>query len=52
MYGALLNAGAIPTAVLTLRNALLVVLLAWAIVRLARVPRRVPALLPAAIPLA
>ncbi|MCR2810187.1 MULTISPECIES: hypothetical protein [unclassified Microbacterium] len=52
MYWALLNAGAIPTAVLTLRNALLVVLLVWMTVRLARVPERARARLPLAVPLA
>ena len=42
-YWGLLNAGALPAAVLTLRNVLVTVLLVWAIVRVARVPGRVTA---------
>ncbi|MRH28846.1 DUF2029 domain-containing protein [Microbacterium sp. SYP-A9085] len=44
-YGGLLSAQALPAAVLTLRNALLVALFAWSVVRLARVRTR--AVLPA-----
>jgi len=40
MYAGLLNAGALPATLLTLRNALFVVLLVWAVARVARVPRR------------
>ena len=42
MYGSLLIAGALPAALLTVRNALVAVLLVWAIVRLVRVPHRAP----------
>lgn len=40
IYGDILNAEALPAAVLTLRNALLVVLLVWSVARLVQVPRR------------
>ena len=39
-YWGLLNAEALPAAVLTLRNAFVVVLVVWAVVRVAQVPRR------------
>lgn len=39
-YGALLNGAVVATSVITLRNALLIVLLVWAVVRLVRVPHR------------
>jgi len=42
-YWGLLNVLPFPAALLTLRNALVVVLLVWAVARLARVPRRVGA---------
>ena len=48
-YWGLLNAEAVPAALLTARNALVVVLLVWAIVRVARVPRRAPAPVPATV---
>lgn len=40
MYYGLLGAHPLPAALLTLRNVLAVVLLVWAIVRVARIPRR------------
>lgn len=40
IYWDLLNAEALPAAVLTLRNVLVAVLLVWAIVRVVQVPRR------------
>ena len=39
-YGDLLGAESLSAALLTLRNVLVAVLLVWAVVRLARVPRR------------
>lgn len=39
-YGGLLNAEALPAAVLTLRNVLVAVLLVWAVVRVVQVPGR------------
>jgi hypothetical protein len=42
-YWDLLNAEALPVAVLTLRNVLVGVMLVWAIVRVAQVPRRTTA---------
>lgn len=42
-YWDLLNAEALPAAVLTLRNVLVGVLLVWAVVRVVRVPRRASA---------
>lgn len=39
-YGALLQADALAAGILTLRNLLLVILLAWTVIRLARVPVR------------
>ena len=48
-YWGLLDAEAVPAALLTARNALVVVLLVWAIVRVARVPRRAPAPVPATV---
>jgi hypothetical protein len=39
-YWGLLNAEAVPAAVLTLRNVLVVVLLGWAIIRVVQVPGR------------
>lgn len=50
MYWGLLGAHLVPAAVLTLRNILFLVLFAWAVVRLARVPRRTPALRTAIVP--
>jgi hypothetical protein len=40
LYWQLLEAQVLPALLLTIRNALVVVLLVWSIVRLARVPRR------------
>lgn len=45
MYGGLLSAGALPSALLTVRNALVAVLLVWAVVRLIRLPHRAPTLM-------
>jgi hypothetical protein len=44
LYGGLLSAGGLPAALLTVRNALVAVLLVWVVVRLARLPHRAPTL--------
>jgi hypothetical protein len=49
MYGELLGAQPFAAALLTARNALVAVLLVWAVVRLARLPRRAPTLASSAI---
>lgn len=41
-YNQLLQAHAFPAAVLTVRNALTIVLFVWALVRVVRIPRRMP----------
>jgi hypothetical protein len=48
MYAELLGAQALPAVLLTLRNILVAVLLVWAVVRVARIPHRVPTLAPPA----
>ena len=42
LYWQLLDAEVLPALLLTVRNALVAVLLVWSVVRLARVPRRLP----------
>lgn len=50
-YGYLLIAAGLPTALLTVRNVLVAVLLVWALVRVVRLPRRAPTLaLPTTLP--
>jgi hypothetical protein len=44
LYGGLLSAAPLPAALLTVRNALVAVLLIWVVVRLARLPHRAPTL--------
>lgn len=46
MYGQVLNAQAVAVAVLTARNLVLVILLVWAVVRVARVPVVAPVVAP------
>ncbi len=44
LYGELLAAQALPAVLLTARNLLVAALLVWAVVRVARLPRRAPTL--------